>query len=189
MSEHVFLSFHLVFFQRTKTIASLWRSHCTRRVWLKRHSESNTGFYQKLKTWAEFLLVYRCKHPVSRREVLGKGPKPPQVTSIFPECLLGTACLSHGQPCARILHVRQQKLSKSNIKKHHQKNMTTDSQPTLTAKKTGWCKSRNMVFSSWTRGHLFWATFLGNICGSPGWCYYNYITLWSFNVVMENHHV
>ena len=87
------------------------------------------------------------------------------------------------------IHVRQQKLSKSNIKKHHQKNMTTDSQPTLTTKKTGWCKSRNMVFSSWTRGHLFWATFLGNICGSPGWCYYNYITLWSFNVVMENHHV
>ena len=71
-------------------------------------------------------------------EVLGKGPKPPQVTSIFPECLLGTACLSHGQPCARIYMSGKQKLSKSNIKKSPpKKNMTTDSQPTLTTKKLG----------------------------------------------------
>ena len=146
-------------------------------------------FYQKLKTWAKFLLVYCCKHQVSRREVLGKGPKPPQVTSIFPECLLGTACLSHGPPCARIYMSGKQKLSKSNIKKSPPKKHDNWLATHINHQKTGWCKSRNMVFSSWTRGHLFWAKFLGNICGSPGWCYYNYITLWSFNVVMENHHV
>ena len=121
MSEHVPLLF-LLSFPKDKNYSivmkiPLHKTCVTEAPFRKQH-----GFYQKLKTWAKFLLVYFCKHVVHYREVLGKGPKPLQVTSIFPECLLGTACLSHGQPCAPIHMSGKQKLSKSNIKKHQQKN-------------------------------------------------------------------